>query len=409
MDAVKLAAVITAGGGLLLSGCTLFDGPRGAANGPADAPPDAEPPILVEETKPTAVEPAEDELEAHVAAYLEWLSQSAQERRSERRRAENVPPATQPAAMDGAAEPVMQVAASEQVAEAPVSVKVEQVEPAAASAMDGEMGAAETPQPPKLVSVAVQPEPKVEEVTPGLVQSPEANSPAAVAGPLSLREFVERRPGLTKDASFREQLDERVLHLLAGDLEGARRPLEMATDEQQTLAGAYLEALAALREAHQGNPAGREEALRKLRELSERLDRVSELRVPVLAICREVRGFGQYTPIEPARFPSGVASEFIAYCELSGFASVEEEGRFVARFQLRTTVMTPGGGTVVEIEDPDIVDRCRTRRRDCFIPRIVRLPATLSPGEYVVKVTVIDKLGEKVTESRATLRVVART
>jgi hypothetical protein len=37
----------------------------------------------------------------------------------------------------------------------------------------------------------------------------------------------------------------------------------------------------------------------------------------------------------------------------------------------------------------------------------VRLPASLSPGEYVVKITLVDKLGQKVAENRATFRLSA--
>ena len=78
-------------------------------------------------------------------------------------------------------------------------------------------------------------------------------------------------------------------------------------------------------------------------------------------------------------------------------------------FSMRTTILNRAGDVVLELADDHVPDVCRTRRQDCFIPRLVRLPATLSPGQYVVKVTIVDKIGEKVAEKRATFRIVARS
>ena len=75
---------------------------------------------------------------------------------------------------------------------------------------------------------------------------------------------------------------------------------------------------------------------------------------------------------------------------------------------MTTTILNRTGDAVLEIKDPEIVDRCRNRRHDCFIPRLVRLPATLPPGQYVAKVTVVDKLGQKLAENRATFHLAAR-
>jgi hypothetical protein len=85
----------------------------------------------------------------------------------------------------------------------------------------------------------------------------------------------------------------------------------------------------------------------------------------------------------------------------------QDDGLYQTRFDLRTTVLNRAGDTALEYTDADVVDRCRNRRSDCFIPRLIRLPATLSPGEYVVKVSVTDKLGRKVAENRVTIRVTA--
>jgi hypothetical protein len=100
----------------------------------------------------------------------------------------------------------------------------------------------------------------------------------------------------------------------------------------------------------------------------------------------------------------------VLYCEVRNFVTQQEQdGLYVARFELRTAILDDGGQTVLEIRDADVVDRCRQQRQDCFIPRLVRLPATLPAGNYVAKVTVVDRLGDKLAESRVTFRVISRS
>jgi hypothetical protein len=245
----------------------------------------------------------------------------------------------------------------------------------------------------------------------GSVPPAQPNAPLiARDAPLTRAQIIEHLSRMRVNASFSEQVDLRVLRLLAGDYEGARQPLEMVSNEQQALAARFIESLIALREAHDGDfstAAGK--ILEELEQLQAALRPLSGLRIPTIAICQEVRGYGDYTAIEPAEFPAGRASEFVLYCELRDFVSRQEsDGLYYARFELRTVILTRSGDTVLELRDPDVVDRCRNRRHDCFVPRLVRLPATLAPGEYVTKVTVIDKLGQTLAEAQARFRVVAR-
>jgi len=58
-------------------------------------------------------------------------------------------------------------------------------------------------------------------------------------------------------------------------------------------------------------------------------------------------------------------------------------------------VLTPDGRSVWQHQEPDIVDTSRQRRNDFFLAQMVALPATLEPGEYVLKVSVQDELSGK--------------
>lgn len=240
----------------------------------------------------------------------------------------------------------------------------------------------------------------------GSINTPTATTYATA----TLEQLIELWQNQPTDGSFRQQLDQRLLVVLGGKYEEARRPLEAVSDQQQQMAGRLIEMLIGIRESHGGNPeAEAKRVLNEVQALTATLIQVSEPEIVTLALTRAVRGFGQYEPFEPAEFATGRVSEFVVYCEMRNFASRETaEGWHESEFAMRTTIMNRIGDVILELNDDPIRDRCRSRRHDCFIPRLVRLPGTISPGEYVVKVTIIDKIGEKVTEKRTTFRIVAR-
>ena len=242
--------------------------------------------------------------------------------------------------------------------------------------------------------------------------SPSVNAPAEAAGqPLTIQEFTEQWLAQPADTSYRTQLDRRLLLVLSGNHEEARRPLEMVSAEQQQMATQFVEALIAIRESHGGDSgAEADRILVRIEALAESLVPLSDLRISNLALTRAVRGFGRYEAFDPPRFFTGRENEFVVYCEVQNFLSrPTPDGDYESLFSLRTTVLNRAGDVVLELNDEHIADKCRTRRHDCFIPRLVHLPATLSPGEYVVKTTIVDKIGKKVAEKRTTFRVVARS
>ncbi len=287
--------------------------------------------------------------------------------------------------------------------------------PAVHSGADGDpdrgLSAATAPPstvaPPALAEVLVRPAPDA----PGTLPEPGApqiNAPAyARTASTSLREFLEQSlPG--EDSSFREQLDRRMLWVMAGDYERARAPLTLVTAEQQELAIRFVEAWIAVRDWHMGDPSrAAGAAARELDELRRSLQRLSDLSMPTVRICSAVRSFGQYDALEPARFLAGTPAEFVLYCEVRDFVSELRDDMYVSSFDMTTTILNRAGDTMLEIKDANIIDRCRNRRHDCFIPRLIRLPTTLPPGQYVAKITLADKLGQKVAENAATFQLVA--
>lgn len=239
---------------------------------------------------------------------------------------------------------------------------------------------------------------------------PSLNSPeTATILPATLREMLDELPEDATGTDLRGQIVQRLLHAAGGDAERARKPLTMATREQQEVCGKFVEAVLALREVNGGRPENEmASVLAPLVELRETLAAVVDLKLPTIEVCRAVRGFGQYEVMTPT-FVAGRDNEFVLYAEVGDFVSERgSDGWYKSVFGLKVAVLSRSGDVVQEVTAPEMVDRCRTRRQDCFVSPLVRLPKTLSPGEYVVKVTISDKIGEKVAERQTTIRVVDR-
>lgn len=223
------------------------------------------------------------------------------------------------------------------------------------------------------------------------------------------QEMLEAALNSSTDPGFRAQIDKRLIAILAGKYDLARHPLEMASAAQQEMTGRFVESLIAIREGHGGDPASESaKVLEQINVLRDSLQKTSLLTLPTFAICRAVKGFGQYEPLSPPQFAAGRETEFVAYCEIRNFASEKRDGgQFQSRFSMKVAVLY-GENQVHSISADDIVDNTRTRRSDCFLSPLIRLPATLAPGDYVARITIHDKIGEKFAETTAKFRVVSK-
>lgn len=422
---IRITFSIFAGGAvLILGGCALAPSNTGPQARPAPRTEETEPPLIVKQETPAAAET--DALSGRIQEYVDRLNAARGNS------ATDAPPAGDPTA----AAPAPTTSSEPRSAPAPraevyTPAVTGLIEPSAGAPGGGQAGAGPyaaatvapamdsrtaeppaaqpPPEPARVVSVVARPAPDAT-ARPVNRPGPAINcGGVSVAGGGTLRDFIERYRAEADDSEFARQLDARLMYVIAGDYEAAREPLTLVAQEQRTLAARYVESFIAIREARlndSGIPAG---AVTEIESLLEALRSNSELRVPVLAVCREVSGFGQYTRIDPPHFFSGEPAEFVSYAEVGDFRSDQQpDGQYLTHFEMRTRVLNRAGDTVVDLQDSSIQDRCRNRRRDCFIPRLVSLPPTLPPGEYVLKVTLVDKLGQKVAETSTPIRLVAR-
>lgn len=148
--------------------------------------------------------------------------------------------------------------------------------------------------------------------------------------------------------------------------------------------------------------------IRPLIEMSDRMRSRADLSIPNALLCREVKAYGMYTPIESTRFEAGKAHKVIVYSEVENFASVlNDKSLWETRLEQELVLYTESGLPVWEEKTPT-TDFCRNRRRDFFIARIVTIPANLTMGRYVLKVSVTDQQASRIAETSIPIAVVAK-
>jgi hypothetical protein len=102
-----------------------------------------------------------------------------------------------------------------------------------------------------------------------------------------------------------------------------------------------------------------------------------------------VRGFGDLTAIQPAVLSAG--DRLIAYFELAGWTTVAQpDGRFVTEVNYTVQVIDAEGVPTWSDQPQRAQDISRTQRNDLFVTRLVRLPETLTPGKYALRIVAED-------------------
>jgi hypothetical protein len=147
-----------------------------------------------------------------------------------------------------------------------------------------------------------------------------------------------------------------------------------------------------------------------LLELSDRLRSQGELSIPVAALCSDVKLFGVYEPLEPARFTAGGKdNKAILYFEVANFSSqLNAEKKYETRLKQEAVLYAEAGLAVWRDKVDTVVDKSRNRRHDFFIADIVKLPETLPMGRYLLKVTVTDLHVNRVAEATVPVEIVAQ-
>ncbi|MDB5291177.1 MAG: hypothetical protein JWL69_2418 [Phycisphaerales bacterium] len=247
--------------------------------------------------------------------------------------------------------------------------------------------------------------------------TPSANTPLVGGQPplAGVDELSRRFAQQVKDYpnETAAHLDLQLLQFLQGQSVPQMQSLSTLPAEDREMLSALLDGLTMFRNGlRTDNNMLLSKKIRPLLDLSDRLRTQAELTIPTVALCREVKGFGVYDPIEPARFEAGREQRAIVYCEVENFSSqLDPQKRWETKLTQEIVLYTEQNGLEVwrdKVAVGPIFDYSRNRRHDFFIRKPIRLPAQLTIGRYLMKVTVVDQQVNRVAENSVPIQIVAQ-
>jgi hypothetical protein len=127
------------------------------------------------------------------------------------------------------------------------------------------------------------------------------------------------------------------------------------------------------------------------------------LAISELRLCRKVRGFGSFEPLDEATVKAG--QRILIYCELTGVQYEPSDTAFRSRLSSKIEISASGAGPVLWARDLAAEDHCRRRRHDYFINYRVKLPSSLAPGSYRLRLIQTDLVTKNATSAEIPLEV----
>jgi hypothetical protein len=227
----------------------------------------------------------------------------------------------------------------------------------------------------------------------GTDNDPEAESLSELIG--RLQEHVAEAPN---DLTAQWKLS--LLQLADGRETDATDVSSGITRESGEMIAGAIRVVDQVRRATQDPGPAVDHALAAVDDLRHQLMRGAELLIPKVALCTRVSTFGVYDEMDHAALLPYHPNRTIVYCELDNFHSEPtSDGEYQVTLSSRLEILTPDGQSLWNHEEPRIEDRSKQRREDFFLAQLVTFPASLGPGDYVLKVTVEDQGAAKATEA----------
>ena len=139
-----------------------------------------------------------------------------------------------------------------------------------------------------------------------------------------------------------------------------------------------------------------------LRHLEDQLRERSSVSIHSPTFCSKVVGFGNYDAVRTPVFLRGAPA--LIYFEVADFVCRKSKGeQFEYHLACQLTLLDTTGHSVGKVFNSDRAFHSKSQLRDCHWPITFVLPKTVQPGEYVLKITVTDRLKNQVAEERASL------
>lgn len=133
------------------------------------------------------------------------------------------------------------------------------------------------------------------------------------------------------------------------------------------------------------------------------------LKLPRIALCTRVGGFGDYAPFAHYSFLAGTEQKAIVYLEIADFVSeINQNNEYVTELSQQLTMYSDRDGIPVWKEDwQAATDVTRNKRQDFFTVQVITLPKPLSVGKYTLKVRVRDEKSKAEAETSIPFELVA--
>ncbi len=144
----------------------------------------------------------------------------------------------------------------------------------------------------------------------------------------------------------------------------------------------------------------------EVRAAVQALEGKAPLELVDLRLCSKVERFGDFKPIEPAACKAG--HPVVIYCEVDGLRHEETTSGYRTYLATKVEILPDGGGPPAKAWAFDPAEEhCRRRRRDYYLAIRLILPGTLAPGDYKLRLTEKDLIGDR-SASREVAFAVAR-
>ncbi|QDT34542.1 hypothetical protein [Thalassoglobus polymorphus] len=201
---------------------------------------------------------------------------------------------------------------------------------------------------------------------------------------------------------LRQQVALRMLYLVNDQKQLAMQPIPGLQPADQEFWTSIFWGLSNYLNEEGINPSQRSTmTIEQLRSATHYLQISAKLQLRNVSFCSRINGFGNFEPIDATQLTPG--EPVLIYCDVRNFQSESsDQNDFITK--LRSSVEIYQGDLNGQLVDrssfPATEDRCQSIRTDYYNSYRIDLPAHLSSGQHVLKLTVYDEFsGKSATET----------
>jgi hypothetical protein len=208
-------------------------------------------------------------------------------------------------------------------------------------------------------------------------------------------------------------LDYQLLQMLNGESVPELNAIASLPQEDREIISAIMDGLSNFRSNIRGGANGLlKDKTGPIAEMGDRVRNQATLSIPSLKICRDVTQYGVYEPFTSTRFVQGDKHLMVVYCEVQNFASqLNSKGLWETKLKYEVLLYTDSNDAALQVwqqKATPVVDQCHSRRRDFFIAKLMELPQDLPVGGYLMKVSIVDEMANRIAEATVPLQIVAK-